>query len=132
MDRLHREWRLFSSVLATHIYTYIDLVLRDFFCGGAHKRSSLCTTSTNNSGWGVEPYYSFSELSSTRDASSRVWYRFDVCCTVVEGRIECLYIVFVNFNLWDIFDFTLKLVFNLKYIELKNWDHLLDQFVHFN
>jgi hypothetical protein len=66
VDRLHREWRPGTSVPAK-IWSHTLWLLV-----GIHKRSSLCTTSTNNFRRPKKQYQSCSELSDARQSSSGV------------------------------------------------------------
>jgi len=68
MDRSRRERRSpGASVLAPEISWSHTLRL---FLVGVVKRSSLCTISTNNFGWPVNPYNNCGELSNARHSSS--------------------------------------------------------------
>ena len=67
LPRSRRERRLCASVLASEISWSHTLRL---FLVGVHKRSSLCTISTNNFGRPKKPYRNCGELSDAKHSSS--------------------------------------------------------------
>ena len=67
MDRLHGEWRLDTSVLATEVSRSYTLRL---FLVGVCKRCSLRTTSSQEFEWPKKLYHSCGELSDARHSSS--------------------------------------------------------------
>jgi hypothetical protein len=74
-----------------------DITPCDFFLVRVRKRSSFCTTSSNNLGWPKKPYHSCGKLSDSRHSSSGAeWIQLPSRCYPCSWRGE--YWTSINFN----------------------------------